>query len=112
MHHETKENAFELDSVRWLVKHGEAQRREEKQTHSIQFTWLSWTIQGGSEGGGEINEKGSHTQALAKCKAVFHAVGQLQIQLSRKIVGELTKKYIKTHFKISKFDHLSQGPGR
>jgi hypothetical protein len=44
MHHETKENAFELDSVRWLVKHGEAQRKEKK--HIWPFMRLSFVMQG------------------------------------------------------------------
>lgn len=58
-----------------------------------------------------INDKESYISALANCKAVFHAVGQFQIQLSRKIVDGFKKK-IETHFKISKLDDLSQGPGQ
>lgn len=50
-----------------------------------------------------INDKESYISALA--------VGQFQIQLSRKIVDEFKKK-IEIHFKISKLDDLSQGPGQ
>lgn len=39
-----------------------------------------------------INDKESYISALANFKAVFHAVGQFQIQLFRKIVDGFKKK--------------------